>query len=159
MIDPFAPAERAHLKALWEAYFSATGLLPLTASHRRLMDLKELDRRGVKPEDVRGVIAGLKRAISNGTKGYTEASLDWRNTLGAVDKFEELVNRYRQAVQRRRGATREAAEAVPRPIERKLADGSTLSVLDSQPSSSFVPPIKGTLARLVNETIKKEREE
>lgn len=154
MTDPFAPAERAHLKALWDAYFCATELPLLTPSHRRMMDLKELDRRGVKPEDVRGVIAGLKRAIANGQKGYTESSLDWRNTVGAVDKFEELVNRYRQAVQRRRGVTREAAQSTPRPTERKLADGTTMNVLDSQPTPAFVPPIKCELSKIVKEQLK-----
>lgn len=154
MNDPFAPAERAHLKALWDAYFRATELPLLTASHRRMMDLKELDRRGVKPEDVRGVIVGLKRAIANGQKGYTESSLDWRNTLGAVDKFEELVNRYRQAVQRRRGVAREAAQAAPRPVSRNTGDGSTVNVLDSQPAAEYVPPIKGTLSKLVKEQLK-----
>lgn len=145
---------KAHLKPLWDAYFSETGLPELTASHPRMMALKELDRRGVKPEDIRGVIAGIKRAIANGVTGFTEASLDWKNTIGAVDRFEERVLRYRQAVQRRRGVAREAAQAAPRPMERKLPDGSTLNVLDSEPEKTFVPPVKGTLSKLIEEELK-----
>lgn len=153
MMDPFQPKERAHLKALWDAYFETSGAPLLTPSPDRIRALRELDKRGLTAADVRGVIGVIKRAIAKGVSGYTENSLDWRNVMKSTDRFEELAHKLRQAEARRAGAKREAAAKAPRAQSHALPDGSRLNVLESQPAATEVPKVdvKKALRDLANE--------
>lgn len=116
MSEPFAPhMNREHLKALWDAYFQATGFPALTASHARILTLKDIDRRGITPEEIGAVIQGIQRAIAEKRNGFNEASLEWENAMAKVDKLESRVTRYRQAVSRRTAAAPKASAPTEAP--------------------------------------------
>jgi hypothetical protein len=105
--------QRQHLQSLFDAYVTVTGRV-LTLSHARMQTLREFDRRGFTPDDVRNLV-----------KGYTAASLDWANAMGDVDRFEERLALIRQASARKRGAI----PAADVPHTRTLPDGSSVSIL------------------------------
>lgn len=118
------PAEQEHLKALFDAYVETSGRA-LTPSHQRKRVLREFDRRGFTADDVRAVLGELQRRMARGVQGYTDTSLDWKNAMGDVDRFEERLALLRQARARRRGTA-------PRPEAaqtRALPGGGTVSVL------------------------------
>jgi len=122
------PPEKAHLKALFDAYVAASGRT-LTLSPMRERVLREFDRRGFSPEDVRAVLQVLRSRVERGVTGYTDASLDWTNAMANVDRFEERLALLRQARARKRGA----APKPDAPQTRRLPDGSTVTVL-AQPT-------------------------
>lgn len=108
----FGPGmNREHLKALWDAYFRASGLPEATASHRRIMDLKEIDRRGITPAEIEAVVSGIRRAIEEGRRNFTPESLEWSNVMAKADKLEDRVGRYRKAMAARNAGKRKAAKA------------------------------------------------
>jgi hypothetical protein len=116
--------QRQHLQSLFDAYVTVTGRV-LTLSHARMQTLREFDRRGFTPDDVRRVLGELDRRVRNLVKGYTAASLDWANAMGDVDRFEERLALIRQASARKRGAI----PAADVPHTRTLPDGSSVSIL------------------------------
>ena len=102
MNDPFAPEKkRAHLKALWDAYFEATGLPTMFASYDRLQALRRLDQRGVTAEDVRTVVRWVRTQMNAPRSNFTSTALDWRNLMDRTDAFEEHLAKARQSKQRR----------------------------------------------------------
>jgi hypothetical protein len=118
------PPEQAHLQALFVAYTEASGI-PLSPSHDRKAVLREMDRRGLTPEDVRAVIGRVKWHLAKGTKGFSDASLDWRNAMGDADKFEERALKLRQEQARKAGVrpVKDAAQT------RQVAAGESVTVL------------------------------
>lgn len=125
----------AELKALLDAYIEITGL-PVTLSYQRSQALTELHARGVTADDVRAVLQKLKRLVASGTKGYSDASLDFRNTLGNVDTFEERVLKCRQeAARRRRPPTPIVAHTTT------LPDGQSVTRLAPAAKKTEVPKI------------------
>lgn len=80
---------------LLQAYIQSTNL-PVSLTYARQMTLTELIQRGVTPEDIRAVVEDTKKQIAQNIKGYTLASLDFRNVLGNADTFEERMLRLRQ---------------------------------------------------------------
>ena len=106
------PPERAHLQALFSAYVEASGR-QLTLSHPRMQTLREFDRRGFLPGDVKAVIGELSRRVRKGVHGYTEASLDWANAMGNPDRFEERLAVIRQRKQTPKAEVSTIAEPPP----------------------------------------------
>jgi hypothetical protein len=135
-----------HLKALLDAYIEVAGL-PITLSYERARVLTELHDRGFTPEDVRLVLGKLKRLIASGTKGYTDASLDFRNAIGDVDKFEERAIKIRQERLRRRGAVKQPDV----PQTRALPDGSRTTVLAPAPPARDPAEIAAEVRRQAEE--------
>lgn len=127
-----------HLRALHAAYTEASGR-KLSFSPEREKTLREFDRRGLTPEDVRGVVSGIQQAIRKGLNGFTEASLDWRNCMHNVDVFEDRAARFREAEERRKGARREAAAKRPQPVVQALPDGTAVARLAELPPKMEVP--------------------
>ena len=74
---------------------------------------------------VAAVLGELKRLIRTGAHGYGESSLDFRNAILDVDKFEERARRLRQRALRLRGAAPKRLEATTA----RLPDGSTVTRL------------------------------
>jgi hypothetical protein len=105
------PPAQQHLRALFDAYVESSGV-PLTPSPLRKQVLREMDRRALTPEDVRAVIGRIQHHLRSGTKGYTDASLDWRNAMANVDIFEERALKLR--LQKK---ARKSPAAPTRPIE------------------------------------------
>ncbi len=99
MIRRDAPPE---LQALLDAYIAATGLR-VTMSYQRQLTLSELHAREITAADVTAVLLALKAKIARGDKGFTDASLDFRNAM-EPDTLEERALKLRQAALRRRGA-------------------------------------------------------
>lgn len=122
-MHPFAPPERKHLKALWDAYFEASGMPVLTVSPERLRTLREMDRRQIKPDDIRAVIGWIRGKISSGTKGFTGSSLMWKNAMD-VATMEERAGMMKQWRGRQKGAAREARAREPRAVRRETAEGA-----------------------------------
>jgi len=113
------------LQPLLDAYVACTGLA-VSLSYQRQLALTELHARGLTADDVRAVLERLKRLIARGEKGYTENSLDFRNTLGNADTFEERALRLRQEAFRRQAAKPKAQVAVVR---------GDVTVLDDAPAA------------------------
>jgi len=107
---------------LLEAYQKASGL-DLTLTYSRQMSLTQLCEMGMTPEDMTMVINHIKTQIKIGQKGFVQASLDFRNSVADVEKFEELAVRLRAEATRRRRSDK--------PVPREQADGKgVLRVLD-----------------------------
>jgi hypothetical protein len=111
-----------HLQALLDAYVEVTGLA-VTLSYQRAQTLRELDRRGITPADVRAVLQRLKGYVERGVKGYTDASLDWRNAM-QEDTLEERALKLRQERARKAGAARVQAASTPRAATVQTGDGN-----------------------------------
>jgi len=146
---------REHLRALLAAYTEATGLA-LTLSPERARVLREMDRRGFTPADVRAVMGGIKAHIARGTHGYTDASLDWRNAMRHVDTFEERVQKCRQAAVRKAGARRAQAAAAPRAETVPTPDGGTVTRIE--PPRATVPEVPRVGPNLTDLVLAKLRE-
>jgi len=110
------------LQPLLDAYVACTGLA-VSLSYQRQLALTELHARGLTADDVRAVLERLKRLIARGEKGYTENSLDFRNTLGNADTFEERALRLRQEAFRRAKPKQEVAKTTA------LPNGDSITVL------------------------------
>jgi len=108
---------------LLAAYISASGLT-LHLTYSRQMSLTQLCEMGMTPEDMTMVINHIKTQIKIGQKGFVQASLDFRNSVADVEKFEELAVRLRAEATRRRRPTKDV------PTQRTDALG-TFTVLDA----------------------------
>jgi len=105
------------------AYQKASGL-DLTLTYSRQMSLTQLCEMGMTPEDMTMVINHIKTQIKIGQKGFVQASLDFRNSVADVEKFEELAVRLRAEATRRRRSDK--------PVPREQTDGKgVLRVLDA----------------------------
>lgn len=125
-----------HLQALLDAYVEVTGLA-VTLSYQRAQTLRELDRRGITPADVRAVLQRLKGHIERGVKGYTDASLDWRNAM-QEDTLEERALKLRQERARKAGAARVQAAGTPRAATVQTGDGTVTRLA---PPGDAVPEV------------------
>lgn len=115
--------EHEHLRALLAAFTETTGLA-VSMSPMRLQALRHIHRRGITPEDVRAVLGWLRRTVERGVKGFTPASLEFRNAMNP-DTLEERLLTLRQA-----RARAKAAQAKPDVAQtRRLPDGRTEAVL------------------------------
>ena len=104
------PPEKQHLQALFDAYVEASGL-HITLSPPRERTLREFDRRGITPADVRWVVSALKGRVDRGVPGYTIASLEWGNAMADVDRFEDRLATLRTTRDRRLAREHQAREA------------------------------------------------
>lgn len=133
---------RQHLRDLLSAYVEVTGLAVAWTWDREKV-LRELDRRGVSPDEVRAVLVVVKRHMARGTFGYTEASLDFRNAM-KPDAMEERVLKVRQAKGRTAGAKRERAAGLPRAETVPSPAGGTVSRIEPpRGPAPEVPPVDG----------------
>lgn len=139
------PPEKAHLQALFDAYVEATGL-QISLSPTRERTLREFDRRGISPEDVRWVLVVLKGRVDRGVSGYTAASLEWLNAMADVDRFEDRLATLRQERARRKAKARprEVVQTVRRP------DGSTVAATLPTPEAD---------AQRISDAVKRQAEE
>jgi hypothetical protein len=79
---------------------------------------------GMTTEDMKRVLTYIKTQIKIGTKGFTYASLDFRNSVSDVEKFEEIAQRLRVEADRKRRDDK--------PVPREQSDGKgVLRVLDA----------------------------
>ena len=115
--------EHAHILALRDAYVEVTGLAVALIPVRQQM-LRHIHRQGITPAEVKAVLRWLQRAIAQGARGFTKASLDFRNAMEPAT-MEERVIAYRQAQHRKK-------HSAPKPDVaqvRRLPDGRTQAVL------------------------------
>ena len=145
---------RDHLRALLAAYVDFTGL-PVVWTHEREKVLRELDRRMVTPDEVRAVLAGVKRHMARGTFGYTEASLDFRNAM-KPDTMEERVLMMRQAKGRKAGAVRVQASCMSRAETVPVPGGGTVTRI--VPPRDTVPEVPRVDGSRIAEEMRKFRE-
>jgi hypothetical protein len=101
------PPEKQHLRALFDAYIEASGLR-ITLSVTRERTLREFDRRGIAPAEVRWVVSALRGRVERGVPGYTIASLEWGNAMADVDRFEDRLATLRTTRERRLARERAA---------------------------------------------------
>jgi hypothetical protein len=147
-----------HLRAMMDAYKAATGLR-LTLSYARMQALAMIAALDVEDgeepfgaADVAAVMGELKRLIARGAHGYTEASLDFRNAILDVDKFEERARKLRQRALRLRGTAPKRLEATTT----KLPDGSTVTRLalpqpDDAPRPVSLGSVKAAVRKLADD--------
>lgn len=123
---------RDHLRALFDAYIQASGCV-LTLSPTRTKTLREFDRRGITPDDVRWVVQVIKGRVDRGVQGYSETSLEWKNVMGVgidIDRFEDRLATLRAARARKKGREREAQASRPAPVSVQTGAADTVSRLD-----------------------------
>ena len=96
-------------QSLLAAYVTASGLT-LTLTYSRQMSLTQLCEMGMTETDMTMVIQYIQKQIKMGTKGFTFASLDFRNAVADVEKFEETCQRLRQEALRKRPVPKQVAE-------------------------------------------------
>lgn len=115
-----------HIHAMLAAYVAETGI-PVSLSYNRRWALRKLHQLGFTPDDVRAVLRAIAGKIRRGEKGFTDASLSFKNALGDPDVFEERALVLRQKAARLKGA------APRRQVARTDAAGVTR--LDDAPLS------------------------
>lgn len=113
-----AQPPRAEVKALFAAYTEATGF-KLTFNFPKERVCLDLHRLGATPENVRAMIGEIRRRLAKGLRGYTDASLEWRNAMDPVN-FEQrlaalkLIEERRAAKAAKAGTkARETAQETP----------------------------------------------
>jgi len=151
-MTPNPPPIVGQARDLFDAYVSETGI-PLSHAYHRQVCCTQLVTRGVTPDDVRAVLRAIARALRAGEGGFTPASLQWRNTLGNPDNFEERVLAERQRRQRAKGASIRASKEV-REV-RTMPDGTTIARLVDVPKEE--PRPVAPLGSLV-EAVRREME-
>jgi len=125
---------------LLDAYRKASQM-PVSMSYQREMDLTEMVKRELTPEDVTNVILDLKKKISQDRTGtYTPVSLQWRNCMNP-DTMEERALGIRMERLRK---------APPKPqVARETSTGFT--VLDSPVAPDpAILDVRGSLISLAN---------
>jgi hypothetical protein len=124
------PPGQEEVKAWFDAYVEISGL-PLSPTYQRKQALWALRRLPsvITFDEFRAVLNGIKRHMQRGTGGYTETSLDWRNTVAKTDKMEELALMVRQSRLRRRGVKPATLAAQTHP----LPAGGSVTVLAPEP--------------------------
>ena len=133
---------RDHLRALFAAYLEASGST-LTLSPQRMNTLREFDRRGITPNDVRWVVQVLKSRVARGVPGYGDTSLEWHNAMGVkndIDRFENRLSTLKAAKARKLGQAREASAAVPTAVRVQTGAGETVSRLDVRTDAAAEVP-------------------
>lgn len=102
------PPQKTHLVALFTAYVESSGRDLVFGPHYE-PTLRQMDRRGISPDDVRAVMQLIRHRIDKGISGYTEASLGWKNAMFDVLQFDDRLAEIRAARKRR------AARAAEKP--------------------------------------------
>lgn len=125
------------IAAMHAAYVAESGL-PVTLNYGRTWALTQLHERGFTADDVRAVIAALKKKIARGDRGFTESSISFGNALADPDKFEERALLLRQQAARRKGAA-------PR-VQTARTDAAGVTRLDEAPPSAPTPIDEATAA-------------
>jgi hypothetical protein len=110
---------RDHLRALLAAYNEAVGI-DLDLDRDRMEVLREVDKKGLTPADVRAVALETRRLVASDDKRYTDSSLLFENLLGRnkrdhkVGRFQSLALLLRK--RRKLGAAAGAAAPVAPPL-------------------------------------------
>jgi hypothetical protein len=126
-----------------EAYRAASGI-NLSMSPSRKWSLDQLIELGMTPEDVTAVLNKLKLLVKTGAKGYTMASLDFRNAIQEVDKFEERALRCRQDALRKRPVPKQVPEV------RNDGNGACSRLVEQKQPEPKIIDLRGTLINLAN---------
>lgn len=99
-----------HLRALLAAYNEVTGFdLPFIRAREHA--LRNLDKLGLTPDDVRAVMRELKRLVASDPRHYPESCLDFRNAIVDTEKFDGRARRLRA-----RTARKKNRDAAPVPM-------------------------------------------
>jgi len=106
---------RDHLRALLAAYTEVTGI-ELGLDFARRTTLREIDKKGLTPDDMRAVMRHLKSLVESTDKRFTESSLLFEVAVGVdkrVGKFESWAMMLRRTRQRAKRPAAPNSEATP----------------------------------------------
>jgi hypothetical protein len=112
---------RDHLRALLAAFNAEMGV-ELTLDREREKTLREVDKKGLTPDDMRAVMRHLRGLVSSDDRRYTESSLLFENAVGSwsrpvlLNRFESMARLLRK---RRPAAVRAARPDPVSPEEEK----------------------------------------
>jgi hypothetical protein len=114
----------------WAAMMAAYNAEMGTALTMKLRQwpLRTLVEMGFTPEDVAAVLREIKRRIRANMPGYTEVSLEFRNAIGTVAKFEEIMEALRKkALKKPARKEGEAAPVAPVATKSEPVDGTEMA--------------------------------
>lgn len=106
---------RDYMRALLAAYTEVTGI-ELDLDHDRRKTLRELDKKGLTPDDMRAVMRHIKALVESTDTRYTDSSLLFTNAVGSngkVGKFQEWAQLLRKRKAKRASQPASAAPAKP----------------------------------------------
>jgi hypothetical protein len=110
---------RDHLRALLAAFNEVVGI-DLDLDRDRMEVLREVDKKGLTPADVRAVMQELRRLVVSDDRRYTDSSLLFENALGRnkrnhnVGRFQSMALLLRK--RRKPGTTAGAVAPVAPPL-------------------------------------------